>query len=146
MGSYGNEGESVAAAMMVTILAAATMVMVGVGVEAGGTTEYIEFVYAKCNANGIPGGSPFWGNLGMTLHQLVENTAYADFDFKTQNGGGRCPTFGHATCDLQVLQSPEDCTSCLTYLANRIWATCNNAIGAEVKFVGCYLRYEQYRF
>ncbi|KAI5079466.1 hypothetical protein GOP47_0004945 [Adiantum capillus-veneris] len=132
--------------MVIAVLVAAAMGMMDMAVEAGGAIEYTEFVYSKCNAKGIPGGSPFYGNLGMTLHQLVENTGYADFDFKTQNGGGRCPAFGHATCDLQVLQSPDDCTDCLAHLANRIWATCNNAIGAEVKFVGCCLRYEQYRF
>lgn len=131
--------QGIGAALVVVVVM--TVGNSGADAEGGADTS---FVYAKCNANPIPGGSAFWGNLGTTLHQLVENTAYADFDFKTQNGGANCPAFGEAICDKAL--TPEDCTDCLSHISNHIWSICNDAVGAEVKFGDCCLRYEQYRF
>ncbi|KAH7301265.1 hypothetical protein KP509_23G018300 [Ceratopteris richardii] len=106
-------------------------------------------VYAKCNSKRIVAGSAFWQNLGTTLRQVAENTAYADYDFHTQNGGWNAPAFARGSCDTQALSAistQDDCTDCLTNLPYRIWSICNAAIGAEVKLAGCALRYEQYRF
>ncbi|KAH7301263.1 hypothetical protein KP509_23G018200 [Ceratopteris richardii] len=119
------------------------------GSDSGDDDDPTAFIYAKCNSRKIPGGSAFWGNLGTTLYQVVQNTAYSDYDFHTQNGGRNSPAFARGTCDTQVLTtiSPqEDCTDCLTHLFNHIWSICNDAIGAEVKLNACSLRYEQYRF
>eukprot|EP00249_Psilotum_nudum_P011449 c23184_g1_i1 orf=299-712(+) len=102
------------------------------------------FVYSKCNARCIEQGSPFWGSLGTTLHQLTENTAYAGYDFKTQNGGANSPAFGEATCSKTI--SPTDCTQCLEHLSQQIWGICNDAIGAEVQFADCSIHYEAFPF
>ena len=128
--------EAIVMAMILVLLAATTS-------SAGPLDTTV--VLAKCTGETIPQGSPFLGHLGTTLIQLSENTAYVDgFHFKVQNGGGNCPAFGEASCDLSL--SVDDCCHCVSTLANDIWRICNNAIGAEVHYSSCSIRYEQFRF
>eukprot|EP01018_Ginkgo_biloba_P023482 Gb_21398 [translate_table: standard] len=104
------------------------------------------FVSSACNTQKIPSGSPFNRNLRAMLADLKQNTAFSGYDYKTSRAGsGGAPTaYGRAICKQSISQS--DCTACLSNLVSRIFSICNNAIGARVQLVDCFIQYEQRSF
>jgi len=99
---------------------------------------------SACNGNKIPSGNPFFNNLGALLVDLEKNTAFSGYDYKASRAGssGAPTAYGRGICKQSISQS--DCTACVTYLGNRIWGICKNAIGARVQLTDCFIRYEQY--
>lgn len=120
--------------VFVAFLAAAQLAAVAQGFD--GTQEF-----AACNVNKLSPGTPQWCNFGKLLSELINNTAYNGYEYKTNISSD---AYGEGNCNQSIPLG--DCGSCLNYLADNIWGICSSAVGARVQLKDCYIRYETYSF
>ncbi|KAJ8564872.1 hypothetical protein K7X08_001332 [Anisodus acutangulus] len=98
-----------------------------------------------CNGNVYDKSGPFALSLAYVLEALQNVTPNQGYTYySTSPYPNDALAYGHATCNSIIEFS--DCGLCLSSAKSFLLSTCDGSIGAQVEFVDCSMRYEEYSF
>lgn len=98
-----------------------------------------------CNGEHYPLGDPFGDSLDYVFEDMMNNTPKQGYNYYSMSPySNNAIAYGHATCNGAI--SYDDCVLCLGSIKVYISSGCYRSIGAQVSFVDCSMRYENYPF
>lgn len=99
-----------------------------------------------CNGEHYPLGDPFQQCLDYVFEDLLDGTPKQEgYNYYSVSPYfNNVVAYGHATCNTDI--SYDDCTLCLGGAKVYLSQSCYRSIGAQISYVDCSMRYENYLF
>nr|GLL27730.1 hypothetical protein BC332_12914 [Ipomoea trifida] len=99
-----------------------------------------------CNGNHYAKEGPFALSLAYIFEDMQNVTptqsGYNYYTFSPYSNNAIA--YGHATCNIAI--SASDCALCLSSAKIYLSESCDGSIGAQLSYVDCSMRYENYPF